>query len=48
MVSHSMSTIRDYCSKFTVLQDGRLRFFDSIEAATEAYEADQSRLNEAV
>ena len=38
MVSHSMSTIRDYCPKFTVLEDGKLSFYDTIEAATRVYE----------
>lgn len=38
MVSHNMATIRDYCTKFTVLQDGKLNFYDTIEAATRVYE----------
>ncbi len=38
MVSHNMGTIRDYCSKFTVLQNGKLNFYDTIEAATRVYE----------
>jgi capsular polysaccharide transport system ATP-binding protein len=38
IVSHQMKTIREYCSRCAVLDDGRLRFFDDLDAAQEAYE----------
>lgn len=39
IVSHSLSTVRAYCSQFAVLSDGQLYEFDSIEAARRLYEA---------
>ncbi len=39
IVSHQLATIRDYCQKCLVLTAGRLRAFDSVEAAQAAYEA---------
>jgi capsular polysaccharide transport system ATP-binding protein len=37
VVSHSMSTIRDYCDHGAVLVDGRLMMFDSLDKAIETY-----------
>jgi capsular polysaccharide transport system ATP-binding protein len=37
MVSHSMSTIEDYCEKCAVLSRGALRMFDSVQEAAEVY-----------
>lgn len=39
MVSHSMDTIRQYCEKCAVLKNGIVRLFDSVEEATEIYNA---------
>ncbi len=39
IVSHQLSTIRDYCHCCAVIQDGKLLFFDSIDAARRIYEA---------
>jgi capsular polysaccharide transport system ATP-binding protein len=39
IVSHQISTVRDYCERCAVLIDGRLVNFDSVEAAQAAYEA---------
>jgi capsular polysaccharide transport system ATP-binding protein len=39
IVSHSMSTIRDYCQRCAVLSRGRLVCFDSVEEASSVYEA---------
>lgn len=39
MVSHSMATIREYCSTCAVLNKGSLQLYDSIEEATSVYEA---------
>jgi len=33
MVSHQMTTIRDYCSMFAVLEQGHIRFYETIEKA---------------
>ncbi|MCW5744741.1 MAG: ABC transporter ATP-binding protein [Alphaproteobacteria bacterium] len=41
VVSHSMATIRTYCSRGAVLVDGHLMMFDSVEKAIEVY----NRLN---
>lgn len=41
IVSHHMSTIRDFCNRAAVLVDGKLRMFDSVEEAIEVY----NRLN---
>lgn len=38
MVSHSVSTIRSYCSSGLVLENGRARYFDAIEAAIAVHE----------
>lgn len=37
MVSHDMSTIKDYCDRGLLLIDGQLLSFDNIEEAIEAY-----------
>ncbi len=37
MISHSMSTIKDFCDKGLVLVDGRLLLFDRLEDAIEMY-----------
>jgi len=39
IVSHNMRTIRKYCSSAAVLTDGRLRFYEDLDEAQEAYEA---------
>ncbi len=38
IVSHSMKTIRDYCTRAAVLKLGRLRLYDNLEEAQAAYE----------
>ncbi|MEO1142595.1 MAG: ABC transporter ATP-binding protein, partial [Pseudomonadota bacterium] len=37
MISHDMSTIKNYCDKGVLLVDGTLIYFDNIEAAIQAY-----------
>lgn len=37
MVSHSVSTIKEYCTKAFVLVDGRFLAFDNVDKAIEAY-----------
>jgi capsular polysaccharide transport system ATP-binding protein len=39
IVSHQLSTIKDYCQRCAVLSNGRLLSFDSIEDARLVYEA---------
>lgn len=39
VVSHSLQTIKAYCSSAAVLQNGEIRLFDSIDQAAEIYEA---------
>ncbi len=39
IVSHQLSTIRDYCDRCAVLSQGSLLSFDSIGAASSVYEA---------
>jgi capsular polysaccharide transport system ATP-binding protein len=39
IVSHSLSTIKAYCQQCAVLKDGKLHYFDSIDAAQRLYEA---------
>jgi capsular polysaccharide transport system ATP-binding protein len=41
VVSHSMSTIKDYCDRGAVLVDGQLMMFDDVDKAIEVY----NRLN---
>lgn len=38
MVSHDPNTLREYCDSGGLLQDGHLRFFDSIDETIEAYQ----------
>ncbi|PTW60952.1 capsular polysaccharide transport system ATP-binding protein [Breoghania corrubedonensis] len=38
MVSHQASTVKSYCEMAAVLQDGKIRFYDSLEEATEIYQ----------
>lgn len=42
MVSHSTSTIRDYCKAGIVLEDGRMSYFENVEDAIEAHEANMA------
>jgi capsular polysaccharide transport system ATP-binding protein len=39
IVSHQLSTVRDYCKRCAVIRDGRLHVFDTVEEASAAYEA---------
>jgi len=39
IVSHQLSTIRDYCSRCAVLNNGKLHMYDSVDEATDSYEA---------
>ncbi len=39
IVSHQMTTIRQYCRRCAVLERGRLRVFDTLEEAQASYEA---------
>jgi capsular polysaccharide transport system ATP-binding protein len=39
IVSHSLSTIRDYCQRCAVLKGGKLQCFDSVDEANAVYEA---------
>ncbi len=39
IVSHNLGTIRKYCSHAAVLTQGRLRFYEDLDEAAEAYEA---------
>jgi len=39
IVSHNLSTVRDYCQRCLVLKGGKLLSFDSVDEATRAYEA---------
>lgn len=39
MVSHNMRDIRDYCDTALILEDGRLTYFEDIEAAIRRHEA---------
>ena len=39
IVSHQLSTMRDYCKRCGVIRDGKLLYFDSVEEAQVAYEA---------
>ena len=38
LVSHNMGTVREYCDRCMVLDDGCLLMFDDVEQATRAYE----------
>ncbi|RMH39576.1 MAG: ABC transporter ATP-binding protein [Deltaproteobacteria bacterium] len=37
MVSHRVETLKEYCSRCAVLQNGRLVMFDSVEEAADVY-----------
>lgn len=39
IVSHQLSTIRDYCSRCAVIKAGKLHVFESVDDAQAAYEA---------
>lgn len=39
IVSHQLSTVRAYCERCAVLKNGKLLFFDSVDAASKEYEA---------
>jgi capsular polysaccharide transport system ATP-binding protein len=39
IVSHQLSTVRDYCQRCCVLRGGKLLTFDSVDEASKAYEA---------
>lgn len=39
IVSHQLSTVRDYCQRCAVLKDGKLLCFDSVDEASQVYEA---------
>jgi capsular polysaccharide transport system ATP-binding protein len=39
IVSHQMRTIEEYCSHCAVLKDGRLHYFDSVDAAAREFPA---------
>jgi capsular polysaccharide transport system ATP-binding protein len=43
MVSHSVPTLRQYCNRGAVLHGGRLRLYDSIDEAIDAYEESLER-----
>jgi capsular polysaccharide transport system ATP-binding protein len=43
MVSHSNSTLRDYCEMGAVLHQGELFIYDDIKDAISHHEANQSR-----
>jgi capsular polysaccharide transport system ATP-binding protein len=38
MVSHDLSTLAEYCRRCAVLDQGKLRVYDSVNEASEAYE----------
>jgi capsular polysaccharide transport system ATP-binding protein len=39
LVSHSLATIKSYCAHCTLLKNGRLTYFDSVERAAKEYDA---------
>jgi capsular polysaccharide transport system ATP-binding protein len=43
MVSHSSSTLRDYCETGIVLEDGKLTYFDKLEDAITVHERNMTR-----
>jgi capsular polysaccharide transport system ATP-binding protein len=43
MVSHSPSTLRDYCETGVVLEDGSLTYYDKLEEAIAAHEGNLKR-----
>ncbi|MFV0476116.1 MAG: ABC transporter ATP-binding protein [Pikeienuella sp.] len=42
MVSHSMSTLLDYCKAGAVLEDGRLTYYENIEDAIKAHDSNMA------
>jgi len=36
-ISHQATTIRSYCDHCAVLRDGKLKYFDSVDAAAKEY-----------
>ena len=38
MVSHQAATVKAYCDMAAILQDGKIRFYDSLEEASEIYQ----------
>ena len=42
MVSHSVNTIRSYCTSGMVVEAGRVRYFDDVEAAIATHEANMA------
>jgi capsular polysaccharide transport system ATP-binding protein len=42
MVSHSTSTIRSYCTSGLVLENGRVRYYENVEEAIAAHEANMT------
>ncbi|MGK6317882.1 ABC transporter ATP-binding protein, partial [Neorhizobium sp. DT-125] len=43
MVSHSPSTLRDYCESGIVLEDGKLTYYDNLEDAIAVHERNMTR-----
>lgn len=43
MVSHSSSTLRDYCETGIVLEDGKLTYYDNLEDAIAVHERNMTR-----
>jgi len=39
MVSHIGATIKDYCDRLAILQDGQLEFFDNVDEGLKVYRA---------
>lgn len=39
IVSHNLSTVRDYCQHCAVIKDGKMLYFDTIDEASAVYEA---------
>jgi capsular polysaccharide transport system ATP-binding protein len=39
IVSHNLSTVRDYCQRCAVIKEGKLLSFDSVDEASAVYEA---------
>lgn len=37
MVSHNIDTLREYCSRCAVLEHGKIRIYDDVDEASEAY-----------
>jgi capsular polysaccharide transport system ATP-binding protein len=39
MVSHQLSTLRQYCTRFALLRDGKLEMYDDLALVEQAYRA---------